>query len=296
MLQELMLSYPWFIYLMVGVLSLIVGSFLNVVIYRLPRMLHAEFRQQCLDLLKGDTKSCSQDVSTEKSPKINLFLPRSFCPSCHSLVKAWQNIPLISYLLLKGRCHHCKTPISIRYPLIELLTLCLSLYATWHFGFTFQLVFALLAIALLIPLICIDIQHQLLPDCLTLSLLWIGLIANTQQLFTSLPNAVFSAAGAYLALWLFVKLFYLMTHKIGMGNGDFKLFAALGAWFGWMFLPFILLLSSIAGTLFGVLYLSFNQYSKETPIAFGPFLGVMGLITLFWGSTLLNYYVKWFII
>ncbi|TAL58857.1 MAG: prepilin peptidase [Legionella sp.] len=282
MLEELILNHPGFLYLFIGIFSLCVGSLLNVVIYRLPLMLQAEWKQQCCELLA---------IEQEEPPKINLFFPRSFCPECKTLVKAWQNIPILSYLLLKGRCHQCHAAIPLRYPFIELLTCLLSLFATWHFGFTLQLPFMLLAIWLLIPLFFIDLEHQLLPDSLTLSLLWLGLIANTQNLFTALPNAVLSAAGAYLALWLFIKLFYLITGKIGMGNGDFKLFAALGAWLGWTCLPLILLLSSIAGAISGAIYLTWNNKSKDTTLPFGPFLCIAGLISLFWGQTIINTYL-----
>lgn len=287
MISSLIESNPWFIYLAIGLLSLSVGSLLNVVIYRLPIMLQNEWKQQCCELLslKDETKN----------KQINLFFPRSFCPHCGNLVTAWQNIPILSYFLLRGRCYQCKAPISMRYPLIELLTLSLSLFASWHFGFTLQLPFILLAIWLLISLIFIDLDHQLLPDTLTLSLLWIGLIANTQNLFTTLPIAVLSAAGAYIGLWLFIKLFYLITGKIGMGHGDFKLFAAFGAWFGWVFLPLILLLSSITGAIIGLIYLRINNKSHETTIPFGPFLCVAALISMFWGHSIINWYMRlWF--
>lgn len=284
MIQELMISNPWFIYLAVALFSLCVGSLLNVIIYRLPIMLLDEWRQQCCELL-----AVKED---EKKPHINLFFPRSFCPNCKNLVKSWQNIPIISYLFLRGRCYQCKVPISIRYPLIELLTLLLSLYATWHYGLTLQLLFILVAIWILICLIFIDLDHQLLPDNLTLSLLWLGLIANTQNLFTTLPVAVLSAAGAYVGLWLFIKLFYLITGKIGMGHGDFKLFAAFGAWFGWEFLPLILLFSSIAGAVIGLIYLRVSNKSRETTIPFGPFLCIAGLISMFWGHTVINWYLR----
>lgn len=284
MMDDLIYNHLSFLYLAVALLSLAVGSLLNVIIYRLPIMLEREWKLQCSELF---------NLKTKKEPSLNLFLPRSFCPQCKSLVKAWQNIPLLSYLFLRGKCAQCAAPISIRYPLIELLTVTLSIYATWHFGFTWQLPFALMSIWLLICLFFIDLDHQLLPDSLTLGLLWLGLIANTQHLFTTLPNAVLSAAAAYLGLWLFIQLFYLITGKIGMGNGDFKLFAAFGAWFGWMFLPFILLFSSMIGSITGLCYLNFNNKPKDTPIPFGPFLCFSGLTTLFWGHDLLNWYLSY---
>lgn len=282
MMHELITNHSWFLYVAVALCSLAVGSLLNVVIYRLPIMLQNEWQQEYCELM---------DLKAEESQPLNLFVPRSFCPSCKTMVNAWQNIPLLSYLFLGGRCYHCKSPISIRYPLIELGTMLLSLYACWHLGFTWQLPFALIAIWLLICLFFIDIDHQLLPDSLTLSFLWIGLIANTANLFAPLPEAVLSAAGAYVLLWLFIKLFYLVTGKIGMGNGDFKLFAAFGAWFGWKFLPLILLFSSIAGTIIGLLYLYLQDKSKDTTIPFGPFLCASGIATLFWGQKILDWYV-----
>jgi leader peptidase (prepilin peptidase)/N-methyltransferase len=286
-MYDLLINNAWFLYLMITLFSLAVGSLLNVIIYRLPIMLEAEWKEQCYELFALPDK-------TEKQA-INLFLPRSFCPLCKSKIKAWQNIPLISYCLLKGRCSQCRNPISMRYPLIELLTMALSLYATWHIGLTLQLPFVLCALWLLIPLIFIDLEHQLLPDELTLSFLWLGLIANTQNLFVSLPIAVLSCAGAYVVLWLFIKLFYLITGKVGMGAGDFKLFAAFGAWFGWVFLPLILLISSLTGAVVGIVYLRMNNKSRETPIPFGPFLCLAGLVSLFWGQAIVAWYLQFWL-
>ncbi|WP_419418654.1 prepilin peptidase [Legionella sp. D16C41] len=281
--QFIMLNSP-LLYISVALFSLIVGSLLNVIIYRLPVMLKNEQLADCAYLL---------DLPERKSDKINLFLPRSFCPHCQQTIKAIHNIPLISYLLLKGRCYFCHAPISWRYPIIEFLSMIIGSYASWHFGFTLSLIFALLFIWLNICLIFIDLDHQLLPDNLTLLLLWLGLLANTQSLFTSLPNAVISAAGAYIVLWLLIKVFYLITGKIGMGHGDFKLFAAYGAWFGWTMIPLILLFSSITGTIIGLIYLNLKKQSRDTPIPFGPFLCLSGLITLFWGPSILTWYLSY---
>lgn len=267
MINALIINYPWFMYLVVGLFSLAVGSLLNVIIYRLPIILQEEWKEQCCELFHLEQR--------KEKIKLNLFLPRSFCPHCKAMVKAWQNIPLLSYILLRGRCYQCDSPISIRYPFVETLTTVLSLYASWHFGFTIQLLFALLAIWILISLVFIDLDHQLLPDSLTLGLLWIGLIANTQNVFVSLDVAVLSCAGAYLALWLFINLFYLMTGKVGMGHGDFKLFAAFGAWLGWMYLPLILLISSITGAIIGLIYLKINGKSRDTAIPFGLFFAFL---------------------
>lgn len=280
--MEFLNLYPSGLYIFIIILSLIVGSLLNVIIYRLPIMLQAEWQAHCCELLNIQ--------ENHAVPKINLFLPRSFCPHCKKQISAWHNIPLLSFLLLKGRCWHCKASISLKYPFIELLTMLLSVYATWHFGPNLQLVFVLLAMWIVIPLIFIDLEHHLLPDCLTLSLLWLGLIANSWTLFTTLDNAIFTAIAAYLSLWVFIKLYYLITGKIGMGNGDFKLFAALGAWLGWMYLPLILLLSSLSGAIIGTIYLHRSNQPKTCAIPFGPFLGVSGLICLFWGPQIINEY------
>lgn len=207
------------------------------------------------------------------------------------MISAWQNIPLLSYLFLRGRCGQCQQPIPLRYPFVEVLCMSLSLFAGFIFGFNITLLFALLFIWLTIGMCFIDLQHQLLPDTLSLSLLWLGLIANTQSLFTTLPVGVLSAVGAYLSLWLFIKLFYLCTGKIGMGNGDFKLFAALGAWFGWTQLPIILIISSLSGAIAGLIYLKATGKPRGTPIPFGPFLCVAGLASLFYGSQLLTLFM-----
>lgn len=282
-MQELVLFHPLATYSLLAIFSLIVGSFLNVLIYRLPLMLQSEWRIECREML---------DLPAKPEKTINLFYPRSFCPGCKALVRAWQNIPLISYILLRGHCSQCKQPISYRYPLIEALCMGLSVLAAWCFGFNLILIFVLLFIWLTISLCFIDLQHQILPDSLSLSLLWLGLIANTQSLFTSLPNAVLSAAGAYLFLWLLIKLFYLATGKVGMGNGDFKLFAAFGAWFGWLQLPLILIISSLSGVVIGITYLKLTRKTRNTPLPFGPFLGVAGLISLFVGQPLIDWYLK----
>lgn len=266
----------------VGLLGLLMGSLLNVIIIRLPIMLFSAWKDECKTLLS---------VSFDAAPTLNLFFPRSHCPNCLHQIRAWHNIPIFSFILLKGRCYDCHTAIPLQYPLVEALTCLLSLMIYWHFGMHITLIPALLFVWLLIPMCLIDLKHQILPDSLTLSLLWLGLIVNTHNLFTNLPDAVLSAASAYLILWLLIQIFYLMTGKIGMGNGDFKLFAALGAWFGWTKLPFILLSSSFTGAVVGIIYLKINQKSSKTPIPFGPFLCLSGLITLFYGDVIWQYYL-----
>lgn len=285
MLQDVALLPHVYLYLFIGIVALAVGSLLNVIIYRLPLMLQAEWRKDYCEYA---------NLPHEQGAPINLFFPRSFCTHCNTQISAWDNIPLFSFCLLLGRCRHCKHPIPWRYPLVELLSVALSLLAAWHFGFNGTLLFALLFIWCLICMSFIDLKHQLLPDQLTLGLLWIGLIANTQSLFTTLPDAVLSAAAAYTGLWLFIKLFYLFTGKIGMGHGDFKLFAAFGAWFGWTQLPLILFLSSLVGAVVGIIYLQSSGQSRQTPVPFGPFLCAAGLLSLFMGHELIQWYLRYF--
>jgi leader peptidase (prepilin peptidase)/N-methyltransferase len=275
-------TYPFELYLLLALFFLAIGSFLNVIIYRLPLMLEAEWQRDCCHLL--------QQPEPQPQKKMSLSFPRSFCTHCHTTIPAWHNIPILSFCLLHGRCHFCKTRISMRYPLIELLCLCLSLLAVWQFGFGLKLVFVLLLIWILIAIFFIDLNVQIIPDSLSISLLWLGLFANTQTLFTTLPNAVFSAAAAYLCLWLFIKLYALLTGKIGMGNGDFKLFAAFGAWFGATILPFILIFSAVTGALIGSLFLFIQKKGTETPIPFGPFLCTAALISLFIGHKFTTWY------
>lgn len=284
MINLLLQENPVLLYLLAGLFFLCVGSLLNVIIYRLPLMLESEWTVHCRSHLQ---------LPAEEQPRINLFQPRSFCPRCKTQVKAWHNIPLLSYLMLRGRCPACAQAISLRYPLIELITLLLSLWVCWFYQFDLRAAFALPFVWMLSCLFMIDWDKQLLPDGLTLGLLWLGLIANTQDLFTPLDNAVLSAAGAWLFLWIIMQLFYLITGKVGMGHGDFKLFAALGAWLGWQLLPLVLLLSSVAGAIVGLLYLKLCQKDSDTPIPFGPFLCLAGFIALFWGHDLVSAYLHY---
>lgn len=256
------MNHLWILSLFTGLVGLLIGSFLNVMIYRLPLMMqHAT-------------------PFADSKQVFNLFLPRSHCTACRTIIPAWHNIPLLSFIWLKGKCHQCKHPISYQYPLVEGLSMLLSFTAAWVFGYQWSLLFALLFIWILITLTWIDIQHQLLPDSLTLGLLWLGLLANTETLFAPLPDAVKSCAIAYLCLWLLIQLFYLLTKKIGMGHGDFKLYAAFGAWFGWPMLLPILITACTLGSIFGIVYLLYTKKSKETPIPFGPFLCFAGFAAL----------------
>jgi leader peptidase (prepilin peptidase)/N-methyltransferase len=270
-------------YLGLAILALLVGSFLNVIIYRLPKILEYESRLDCAILLN----------QAEPEPlKLNLWAPRSFCPACKHQISAFSNIPLLSYLIQRGKCKHCNASIAMQYPAVELATLLLSLFAAWHFNFTLTLAFALGFIWILIPLFVIDLKHRLLPDSLTLSLLWLGLLANTQELFTTLPEAVYGAVIGYLILWSLIQIFYFFTGKVGMGHGDLKLFAALGAWFGLIHLPLILLIASIAGVIGGLYYLNHTHQSRNTPIPFGPFLAATGVLVMFYGHEIVGWYMR----
>jgi len=273
----------WFLYLSLGIVSLVIGSFLNVVIYRLPIILQEQWQLEAKALL---------GLTVAKKSHYNLLLPRSSCPECQSIIPAWHNVPLLSFILLRARCHHCHAKISFRYPLIELLTVLLSFIPVFVYGFTLHALFALGAIWICICLVAIDLEHHLLPDGLTLLLLWMGMLANTWELYTPLPDAVLGAIFGYLSLWIFIQLYYWKSGKIGMGHGDFKLFAAFGAWCGWQMLPIILFFASITGALAGLIYLNITHKGKDTPIPFGPFLCFSGIIVLLWGQSLLSRYLS----
>ena len=265
-----------------GLLGLCVGSFLNVVIHRLPRMMEQDWHAQCADL-RGETPSTATALT--------LARPRSRCPSCGHQITALENIPIISYLLLRGRCSSCGTSISPRYPVIEAIAGLLSAYAVWHFGPTLQGAGALLLIWALIALTGIDFDTQLLPDSITLPLLWLGLAFNLAGTYVDLFSAVIGAMIGYLTLWSVFWLFKLATGKEGMGFGDFKLLAALGAWLGWQMLPAIILLSSIVGAAVGISLIVTTRHGRNTPIPFGPYLAAAGVIALFWGPQLTRGYL-----
>ncbi len=265
-----------------GLLGLCVGSFLNVVIYRLPKMMEREWQAQCADL-RGEPPLPSEVLS--------LARPRSRCPACGHQITARENIPIISYLILRGKCSNCAAPISLRYPIVEAATGLLSAYAAWHFGPTPQAVGALIMLWALIALTAIDYDTQLLPDSITLPLLWIGLALNLAGAYVDLSSAVIGAMAGYLTLWSVYWLFKLTTGKEGMGYGDFKLLAALGAWMGWQMLPVIILLSSIVGAIVGISLIAFSRHGRNTPIPFGPYLAAAGIIALFWGPQLTRSYL-----
>lgn len=270
------------------VLGLLVGSFLNVVIYRLPVMMQRQWQQECRLLL--DVAAPADDNS--EPAVFNLAVPASRCPHCQSQIKAWQNIPVISYLLLRGRCHNCGTGISARYPIIEAIAGLLALVAIWQLGFTAAGLAAALFSWTLLALCMIDIDHQLLPDQITLPLLWLGLLLNSAGMFVSLSDAVFGAVAGYLSLWTVFHVFKLLTGKEGMGFGDFKLLAALGAWMGWQMLPLVILLSSLVGAVVGAILLAAQNKSRQTAIPFGPYLAAAGWIAFYWGDSIVQSYLQ----
>ena len=274
---------PWLLPLCLLCLGLLVGSFLNVVIYRLPLMMEASWRKDCCELL---------EVEQEKAPvPLSLAVPNSHCPHCGTAIRPWQNIPVISYLLLGGKCAACGVKISLRYPAIELITGLLTLALASHFGLSPALGGAILFTWAMITLTMIDVDHKLLPDDITLPLLWLGLLLNINGTYVSLADAVIGAMAGYLILWSIYWLFKLLTGKEGMGYGDFKLLAALGAWLGWQALPIIILLSSLVGAICGIALMLLKGRGKETPIPFGPYLAAAGWIALLWGDVIANEYL-----
>ncbi|MCQ4259341.1 prepilin peptidase [Stutzerimonas stutzeri] len=265
------------------VLGLLVGSFLNVVIHRLPIMMQRDWRAQAREFL---------DLSAEPASTFNLVLPNSHCPHCDHEIRPWENIPLVSWLALRGKCSSCRVSISRRYPLIELLCGLLSAYVAWHFGFSWQAGAMLLLTWGLLAMSMIDIDHQLLPDSIVLPLLWLGLIVNVFGVFASLPDAVWGAVAGYLSLWSVYWLFKLITGKEGMGYGDFKLLAMLGAWGGWQVLPLTILLSSVVGAVLGTIMLRVQKAESGTAIPFGPYLAIAGWIALLWGDQITSSYLQ----
>lgn len=265
-------------------IGLLIGSFLNVVIYRLPKMMQRDWREQAREILELP--------AGPPAATFNLVLPNSSCPHCSHEIKPWENIPVISYLFLRGKCSSCKAPISMRYPLVELACGLLSAFIAWHFGFTWQAGAMLLLTWGLLAMSLIDVDHQLLPDSLALPLLWLGLIANSFGLFTSLEDALWGGIAGYLSLWSVYWLFKLVTGKEGMGYGDFKLLAMLGAWGGWHVLPLTILLSSLVGAVLGVIMLRLRNAETSTPIPFGPYLAIAGWIALLWGEQITSSYLQ----
>ena len=275
-----------FFYFVVGIVGLVVGSFLNVVIHRIPKMMERDWKQECRRIL---------DVKNEDEPveKYNLILPRSACPHCNHKISALENIPVISYLILGGKCSECNNQISIRYPAVEISTSILSLIIAATFGVTIQFILAIVLTWTLIAQTMIDYDCQLLPDDITMPILWLGIIANMFGTFTDIYSSLLGAIFGYLILWIVYMVFKIVTGKEGMGYGDFKLLAMLGAWLGWQMLPLIIILSSIAGALVGLGLIFFYNHSQSKPIPFGPYLAIAGWIALIYGNELTTLYYNW---
>ena len=279
------LNDPALFVVLVGILGLLVGSFLNVVIHRLPKMMERDWQAQCAEL-RGDTLPVTEPLS--------LARPRSRCSQCGHLITAWENIPIVSYLMLRGRCKGCGKAIGIRYPLVEALSGVLSALVAWHFGYSWQAAGALVFVWAIAALAFIDLDTQLLPDSITLPLLWLGLAFGLGNVFTDLRSALIGAMAGYLSLWSVYWLFKLVTGKEGMGYGDFKLLAAIGAWLGWQILPLTILLSSLVGAVVGIGLIVFARHGRSVPIPFGPYLAAAGAIALIWGRPLTDYYLRFF--
>ncbi|HDX9008384.1 prepilin peptidase [Aeromonas dhakensis] len=281
-------SLPWLYFSLVFLFSLMIGSFLNVVIHRLPIMLEREWQAEYLSYFNPETQ-------LQQEERYNLMVPRSACPHCGHAITAMENIPLLSWLWLKGRCRECQAPISARYPLVELLTALLSLVVAATFPPGWGLLAALLLTWVLVALTFIDLDKMLLPDQLTLPLLWGGLLFNLAGGFVPLADAVIGAMAGYLVLWSLYWAFKLFTGKEGMGYGDFKLLAALGAWLGWQALPIVLLLSSLVGAIIGISLILLRNHHQGKPIPFGPYLAIAGWIALLWGDTITRWYLTTFL-
>ena len=283
-LADYLASHPLAFVLCTLLLGLLVGSFLNVLVYRLPLMLQRDWQQQARDILALPAEPVG--------PAFNLLTPNSRCPHCGHAIRPWENIPLLSWLALRGRCSSCQAAISPRYPLVELACGLLSAFVAWHFGFGWACAAMLLLTWGLLAMSLIDADHQLLPDALVLPLLWLGLIVNAFGLFTLLEDALWGAVAGYLSLWSVYWLFKLLTGKEGMGYGDFKLLAMLGAWGGWQILPLTILLSSLVGAILGLIILKARSATQGSPIPFGPYLAIAGWIALLWGDAITASYLR----
>jgi leader peptidase (prepilin peptidase)/N-methyltransferase len=285
---------PVLFYLSVFIFSLLIGSFLNVVIHRVPIMLHRRFKAECINYFTEHHPALLHQDAVAKeiaqTSAYNLVVPRSACPHCGHKITALENIPVISYLWLRGRCRGCQAPISLRYPLVEALTALLAVVVAWKFGVTLAMLMAVVLTYALISLTFIDLDTQYLPDEITLPLLWLGLILNFNQLFTDFTSAFWGAVAGYLVLWVVYQVFKLITHREGMGFGDFKLLALLGAWLGWQVLPAIVIISSLIGSVVGISMILFLQHDRRIPIPFGPYLAGAGWVVLIWGREINQFY------
>jgi leader peptidase (prepilin peptidase)/N-methyltransferase len=289
---ELFAESPMLFVAVVFAFCLVIGSFLNVVIHRLPIMMERDWREQAAELAKTPPETELPE------DRFDLVVPRSRCPSCGTLIKAWQNIPVVSYLLLGGKCSKCRESISARYPLVELMTAGLAALCAWRFGVGLEAVMAIIMTLALVPVAMIDADTQLIPDSIVLPLMWVGLamslfapVAGAETLFVAPGDAIIGAMAGYLSLWSIYWLFKLVTGKEGMGYGDFKLLAALGAWLGWQQLPLIVLMSAVVGAIVGIALMAFRKHERSVPIPFGPYLAAAGWITMLWGDTIKTAYL-----
>ena len=277
---------------LIFIFGLLVGSFLNVVIYRVPIILKRQWKADCVSFLAQE-KEPAPGSTTSNEQTFNLIVPRSRCPHCGHLITALENVPVLSFLFLGGRCRECRTPFSVRYPLIEILSATLAVLVAWKYGFSYQAAMGIVLSWALISLSLIDYDHQYLPDNITLPFLWLGLFLNLNNLYVDLASAVLGAIMGYLVLWLVYQVFKIVTGKEGMGYGDFKLLAMLGAWLGWQALPAIILISTLVGSIIGVSLIVFKQHNRNHPIPFGPYLAIAGWIVLLWGNEINQAYLNW---
>ncbi len=284
--SNLLTEQPLIFAIVYGIFGLLVGSFLNVVIYRFPLMMQRQWYQECCDYLGLEPEG-------PPTPTLNLVYPRSRCPVCQHPITALENIPVISYLFLQGKCRQCRTKISWRYPLIELLTGILTFITAWQLGFGWPAFWAVILTWVLISLSFIDLDTMYLPDDIVLPTLWLGLLLSVFNIYIDVVSSVLGAIAGYLSLWLVYQVFKLLTGKEGMGYGDFKLLALLGAWIGWQSLPTIILLSSLLGSVVGISLMLFQNHGRNTPIPFGPYLAGAGWLTLLWGEPINTFYVTW---
>ncbi len=292
-MYDLFAHSPWFFIATVFAVSLLVGSFLNVVIYRLPIMMEREWRAQCVEISNAPAIELPEG-------RFDLMVPRSRCPSCRSMITALQNIPVLSYLVLGGKCASCKAPISVRYPIIESVTALLTAAVAWHFGFGWEAAAAIALTWSLIAISVIDMDKQLIPDSISMPLLWLGLalsifhpMEGADRLFIEPKSSIVGALAGYLSLWSIYHLFKLLTGKDGMGYGDFKLLAALGAWLGWQMLPLIIMLSAVVGAIVGLSMIVLVRHDRNVPIPFGPYLAAAGWIALLYGPQIVGGYLDY---
>ena len=280
-------QFPTVFQIFIVIFSLIIGSFLNVVIYRLPKMMHNNWYLECREFLADEVKN----IPAKKMTEITLSKPNSTCPNCQHKIRFYENIPVISWLFLRGKCSNCKNSISIRYPLVEATTALLSLVIAHQYGVSIETLLLLILTWGLVCLTLIDFDHMLLPDQIVMPLLWLGLLVNVNGTFIPLTDAVIGAAVGYMSLFSVFWLFKLLTGKEGMGYGDFKLFALFGAWLGWQLLPILILMASVVGAIIGISLMLFKNHTREQAIPFGPYLAIAGWITILWGEGIWSWYI-----